>query len=148
MFSRLSITPKIRTRNIDNGNHKCYRSCLMNHNTFPLISSTPEVNQSLPENNYEQVVHKVVGEFTWQELDAGSGIFQENGGELSNLQAIELINNAHGAQGVFLSANGYLSPEGHQYNREVTREIEFARRPRDPSLYKVAVVARYPGNVS
>ncbi len=111
---------------------------------YEISFPTPGANQSLSEQCGEQFEDRVIGDFTWHELDTASGIFNESGRELTNLEAIKLIETAIGAPYVFVSSNGCLSEGARQYNAALQRETEFNRQVCNPKSYKVAVVARYP----
>ena len=64
----------------------------------------------------------ILGEFTRAELAKPSGIFDEQRGrELSNYEAVEFIERAQGAQGIYTNQNGLLSDHANDRNSEVTR---------------------------
>lgn len=86
----------------------------------------------------------ILGEFTRGELAGPSGIFDEQSGRvLSNYEAVEFIERARGAQGIYANQNGLLSDDANNRNTDVTRNNQ------GPSVinwrdYTVALVSQRP----
>lgn len=85
-----------------------------------------------------------IGEYTLKELYQPSGITDEKGGEITNLEAIRLIEGATGSQDVFISTNGQLSPEARDHNSQLSREEASGLRQVDGDSFMVAVISRRP----
>jgi hypothetical protein len=78
------------------------------------IANTPN-----DANFLDHQPHKV-GEWTIAELRQQSGIW-DGDTQLTNLEAIRLIEEGMGAQNVHTSQNGHTSPEGNRHNSQLTR---------------------------
>lgn len=70
------------------------------------------------------------------QIHAPSGVFAEDGTELTNLQILTDIARHRGAYAVFLSMDGFLSPSAATHNSSVTRSGE--------GEYLIALMAKYP----
>jgi len=65
---------------------------------------------------------EVIVELQRSQLDANSGILDENHKEITNQRAIRFILEGLGYQVVDCSMNGDLSPKANQHNSQATKE--------------------------
>lgn len=73
----------------------------------------------------KQPIFVTLAELPSRELHEGSGIYEDDGRELTNLAAMEMIGQALGGI-VFTSSNGALSPEGKRRNSEIARSRQLS----------------------
>lgn len=85
--------------------------------------------------------HKV-GEWTIAELREASGIW-DGDTQLSNLEAIRLLEEGMGAQNVHTSQNGHTSAEGNRHNSQLTRNSP-TRGAAERGAYVVSVLSLRP----
>lgn len=107
----------------------------MQHNTYPDYSEIIDVQGPTLVK---------IGELTIRELYQPSGIIDEKGREITNLDAIRLVEEAGGAQDVFINMNGQLSAEARTYNSELTRQQSKGMQRAYGSELIVAVMTRRP----
>ncbi|MCA9343156.1 hypothetical protein KC950_04065 [Candidatus Saccharibacteria bacterium] len=88
--------------------------------------------------NNKKVRLETVVEAPFKELYSSSGVVDDSGQELTNIELATSIAQNAGAYGVFISMNGQLSPEANRHNTEVTRS--------GVGDYIVALVAKYNSN--
>lgn len=87
----------------------------------------------------------VIAELTGAQLDASSGYTNpDTGRPMRVLDWLDTQERERGAQGVFLSGNGMLSPEAHKQNKEtrLAGERTLGAKPDAGIVY--AVVSRRP----
>lgn len=87
-----------------------------------------------------------LGEWTRRELGADSGIWDADR-QLTNLEAIRLIEEANGGQNVHTTQNGHTSHAGNEHNSRLTHESGI-RGAAPAAEYVVSVLATRPPTYS
>lgn len=97
------------------------------------------------KQNFPQPVAAIpvkLGEWTRQELGEDSGIWDTDR-QLTNLEAIRLIEEANGGQNIHTTQNGHTSHAGNEHNSQLTR-ASGVRGAAPAAEYVVSVLATRP----